>query len=80
MRVAVLVYTTPSCPYCRATKRFLAERKVPYREIDVSKSPAAAREVVRKSGQMGVPVIDVNGQIIVGFDRARLVRALGLRE
>jgi glutaredoxin 3 len=77
--VAVTIYTTPTCPHCAAAKRFLKERSVPYREVDVSRSAAAAQEVVRRSGQMGVPVIDVNGRIIVGFDRPRLVQALGLR-
>lgn len=57
----------------------MKERQVPFRDIDVSRNEAAAKELVRKSGQMGVPVIDVNGTIIVGFDRSRLVRALGIR-
>ncbi len=52
---------------------------MPFRDVDVSRNEAAAKELVRKSGQMGVPVIDVNGTIIVGFDRSRLVRALGIR-
>jgi glutaredoxin 3 len=77
--VAVVIYTTPTCPHCAAAKRFLRERSIPFREVDVTKSTAAAQEVVRKSGQMGVPVIDVNGRIVVGFDRQRLVQALGLR-
>jgi len=75
----VAIYTTPSCPHCRSAKQFLREHQVSFREIDVAHNPAAAREMVRKSGQMGVPVIDVNGTIIVGFDRPRLVRALGIR-
>jgi len=75
----VAVYTTPVCSHCRTAKQFLRERGVPFREVDVSRNEAAAREAMRKSGQTGVPVIDVNGTIIVGFDRARLVRALGLR-
>lgn len=75
----VSVYTTPTCPHCRAAKQFLRQRGVPFREVDVSRNQAAAREVVRKSGQMGVPVIDVNGKIIIGFNRPSLVRALGIR-
>lgn len=77
--MAVLVYTTPTCPYCQAAKRYLKERGVPFREVDVSRDPVGARDLVRKSGQMGVPVIDVNGKIIVGFDRGRLNQVLGLR-
>ncbi|MBX5477291.1 MAG: glutaredoxin family protein [Clostridia bacterium] len=77
--MAVTVYTTPTCPYCRSAKRFLQERNVPFREVDVSRDPRAAAELVRRTGQTGVPVIDVNGEIIVGFDVARLQRALGVR-
>ena len=57
----------------------MRERNVPFRELDVARNPSYAAELVRKSGQSGVPVIDVNGTIIVGFDRARLARALGVR-
>lgn len=77
--MAVTVYTTPTCPYCRSAKRFLQERNIPFREVDVSRDPQAAAELVRRTGQTGVPVIDVNGEIIVGFDVARLQRALGVR-
>lgn len=77
--MSVLVYTTPTCPHCRTAKRFLAERQIPFREVDVTRSSQAAAELQRKSGQTGVPVIDVNGSVIVGFDQRRLVQALGLR-
>ncbi len=77
--MAVLVYTTPTCPHCRAAKRFLAERHIPFREVDVARNAAAAAQLRLRSGQTGVPVIDVNGQVIVGFDQPRLVRALGIR-
>jgi len=76
--MAVVVYSTPTCPHCRSAKRFLAERHIPFRDVDVSRSAQAARELVRRSGQTGVPVIDVNGTVIVGFDQTRLRRALGL--
>lgn len=79
VHMAVTVYTTPTCPHCTAAKRFLKEHAVPFRELDVTRNPAAAKELMRRSGQMGVPVIDVNGKIIVGFDRSRLVQSLGLR-
>ncbi|MDA8346680.1 MAG: glutathione S-transferase N-terminal domain-containing protein [Thermaerobacter sp.] len=77
--MAVLVYTTPTCPHCRSAKRFLTERHIPFREVDVARSSQAAAELQRKSGQTGVPVIDVNGRVIVGFDQTRLIKALGLR-
>jgi glutaredoxin 3 len=75
----VTVYTTQTCPHCRSVKRYLAERRIPFHEVDVSRSEEAMRRLQRKSGQTGVPVIDVNGQIVVGFNRSRLDRALGLR-
>jgi glutaredoxin-like YruB-family protein len=75
----VLVYTTPTCPHCKSAKRYLRERQIPFREVDVTRSADAAANLKRRSGQTGVPVIDVNGQIIVGFNRPKLDRALGIR-
>jgi glutaredoxin 3 len=72
----VKIYTTPTCGYCHQAKRFLADRGVRFAEYDVSRDQAAANEMVSLSGQMGVPVIVVNGEIIVGFDRARLEQLL----
>ena len=73
----VVVYTTPTCPYCRLAKGFLAQRGVPYVERDVAADPAAAADLIRLTGQRAVPVITVDGQAIVGFDRPALERALG---
>ena len=72
----VAVYTTPTCPYCRQVKEFLSRRGVPFTEYDVSVDRAAAEEMMRKSRQMGVPVITVDGQVVVGFDRPRLEQLL----
>ncbi len=74
----VIIYTTPTCVYCEMAKRLFKEHSVKYREVDVTKDPKAAREMVEKSGQMGVPVIEVDGQIIVGFNKSALIRALRL--
>lgn len=74
----VLVFTTPSCPWCTRAKAYLRDHKVPFREIDVSRDQAAARDMVRRSGQMGVPVIEIDGRPIVGFDRGKIDRMLGL--
>ena len=65
----IKVYSTPSCPYCVTLKKFLAEKSVEFKDIDVSQDQKELEEMVQKSGQMGVPVIDLNGQIVVGFDR-----------
>jgi len=75
----VVVYSTPTCPYCVAAKDFLKENKIEYKEIDVSKDMKAAEEMVEKSGQMGVPVIEIKGQIIIGFDKEKMRKALGIK-
>jgi len=74
----VTVYTTPTCTWCNTIKRHLQEHGVRYREIDVSADQKAAEEMVRKSGQQGVPQTDINGQIIVGFDKNRINSLLGI--
>ena len=74
----VTIYTTPTCVYCKMAKAFFRERDVPYTERDVATDHDAQQEMIKKSGQFGVPVIDVNGQIIVGFDKARLSELLGI--
>lgn len=68
----VIVYTTPGCTWCKTIKKHLDHNGIKYREIDVSKDEKAAQEMVRKSGQQGVPQTDINGQIIVGFDKNRI--------
>ena len=75
---AVTVYSTPTCPYCKMAKAYMQENKVEFKDVDVSADEKAAQEMIDKSGQMGVPVIDVDGQVIVGFDRAAMKKALGL--
>lgn len=74
----VTVYTTPTCPYCKMTKDFLKENKVEFKDIDVSLDHKAAQEMIEKSGQIGVPVIDINGKIIVGFDKEEIKKILNL--
>lgn len=73
----VTVYTTPTCPWCKKVKEFLNENKVKFTEVDVS-NEANAKAMVEKSGQMGVPVVDIDGKIIVGFDEDKLKESLGL--
>lgn len=74
--MSVAVYSTPSCPYCSMVKNFLKEKHVPFEDYDVSRDQRRAEEMVRKSGQMGVPVVDVNGRILVGYRPADIERAL----
>jgi len=75
----VIVYSTPTCPYCHAAKDFLIENKIDYEDVDVSKNQDRAQEMIEKSGQMGVPVIDINGTIIVGYDKDAMKKALKLK-
>ncbi len=72
----VTIYTTTHCPYCKMAKDYFTERGVEYREINVEADDEAAAEMIRKSGQMGVPVIEVNSTVVVGFDRNAIEQAL----
>ncbi len=74
----VIVFSTPTCKFCNAAKRYFRQKGVRFRDVDVSRDPAAARDMQRRSGQMGVPVIDIGGRIIVGFDRQKIDQLLGL--
>jgi len=72
----VIVYTTPTCPACTMVKNYLRGRGIPFREVDISRDSRAAQELVRRSGRMAVPQIDVGGRLVVGFDKAKLERLL----
>jgi len=72
----VTLYTTPTCPYCHQVKGFLSQREVSFKEVDVSRDPQAAAEMVRISGQRGVPVTVVDGEAVVGYDPRRLEQLL----
>ena len=74
----VTIYTTLSCVYCRMAKEFFKKNNVEYTELNVAQDEQAREEMVKKSRQLGVPVIDVAGEIFVGFDQAGLKKALGL--
>jgi glutaredoxin 3 len=74
--MAVTIYTTSTCGFCQKAKAYFREQKVPYTEYDVARDQRRAEEMVRKSGQMGVPVIDVHGKIIIGFNQPEVERAL----
>ena len=73
----VIVYSTPTCPYCVMAKNYFKENNIEYTDYDVSTDQEKAKEMIEKSGQTGVPVIDIDGQIIVGFDLKKIKQALG---
>lgn len=72
----IKVYSTPTCPYCRMVKNFLNEKGVDFEDVDVSVDRKAAEEMMKKSGQIGVPQIEINEKIIVGFDREAIEKEL----
>jgi len=74
----VRVFSTTYCPYCFSLKEYLKEKQISYEDIDVSVNKEALDEMVSRSGQMGVPVIEINGKIVVGFDRAAINGLLGI--
>jgi len=74
----VIIFTTPSCSYCRSAKKYLREKGVHFKDVDVTRDAAAARDMVRRSGQQGVPVLDIGGKIVVGFDRPKIDKLLDI--
>ena len=76
----VKVYSTPMCPWCQATKIFLKANNITFEDIDVSRDEKAANEMILKSGQMGVPVIEIDDKIIIGFNKPLLEEFLGLKK
>lgn len=74
----VIVFSTPTCSFCNIAKKYFREKGIKFNDVDVSRDPAAARDMVRRSGQRGVPVIDIGGKIVVGFDRVKIDKYLGI--
>lgn len=73
----VKVYSTPTCPYCRQAKDYLKEKGIDFADLNVATDIEARNEMVKKSGQMGVPVIDFDDNIVVGFNRTKLDQLIG---
>jgi len=74
----VIVYSTPTCPFCIRAKQYLKDNNIQFTDYDVGSDSVKAQEMIKKSGQMGVPVIDVDGKYIIGFDKEKIKEALGL--
>ena len=74
--MAVKIYSTPSCGYCNKAKAYFKANRIAFTDYNVASDQRKAEEMVRKSGQMGVPVIDINGKVIVGFNQPEVDRAL----
>jgi glutaredoxin-like YruB-family protein len=80
MKANIVVFSTPTCAWCRKVKEYLKQKGQNFKEIDVSKDAAALRDMIRKSGQQGVPQLWVNNVVVVGFDRDKIDRLLSLNE
>jgi glutaredoxin-like YruB-family protein len=76
----IKIYSTPTCPYCLTLKDFLRGKGIKFEDIDVSRDKAAQEEMIKKSNQMGVPVLDIDGEIIVGFDKEKITKLLNIKE
>jgi len=74
----VIVYSTSTCPWCIRVKQFLGENNISFDNYDVGTDKAKVEEMMQKTGQMGVPILDIGGEIIVGFDKERIKQALGI--
>lgn len=74
----VIVFTAPTCGFCRSVKHYLRQRSIRFKEVDVSRDAAAARDIVRRTGRQGVPVIYIGNKFVVGFDRPKIDKLLGL--
>ena len=70
--MSIKVYSTPTCPYCTMAKKYLDSKNISYEDVDVSANRSAASEMISKSGQRGVPVLDINGSIVIGFDKDKI--------
>ena len=75
----VKIYTIPTCPWCMKTKEFLKENKIKFEEINIASNQKAAKEIINRSGQTSVPVIDIDEKLIFGFDEKKLKKALKLK-
>lgn len=76
----VIVYSTPTCPYCHMAKDFFTEHKIEFTDLNVAEDEKAREEMIDKTKQMGVPVIDIDGEIIIGFDKPKISQLLGIKE
>jgi glutaredoxin 3 len=76
----VIVFTTPTCSWCKKTKQYLIEHKIRFKEVDVSRDQQAARDLVRRTNQMGVPVTLINNRPVIGFNKAEINRLLNIKE
>ena len=76
----VVVFSTPTCTFCNQAKRYFREKNIRFTDVDVSRDQSAARDMMRRTGQMGVPVILINNKAIIGFDRPKINKMLNIKD
>lgn len=76
----VKLFVTPACPYCYTLKEFLKEHNIDFEEVDVSQNEKAREEMIKKSGKMEAPIIEIDGQIVVGFDKEKITKLLKIHD
>ena len=76
----IRVFSTKVCPHCIVLKQFLNDNKIEFEDLDVTENKEAGKEMIEKSGQMGVPVIEINNEIVVGFNKEKILELLGIKE
>jgi glutaredoxin 3 len=76
----VIVFSTPTCSFCNQAKRYFREKNIRFNDVDVSRDQSAARDMMRRTGQMGVPVILINNKPIIGFDKPKIMQLLNLKD
>lgn len=75
----IKIYSTPFCPYCVTLKEYLRGKKIDFKDVDVSEDDKEREEMIALSGQIGVPVVNIDGKIIIGFDKEKIDKALNLK-
>lgn len=75
----IRIYTTPTCPYCTALKNFLKEHNIEFEEVDVSVDDQARKEMIQKTNQLGVPVVEIGDEFVVGFEKEKISKLLNIR-
>ena len=79
-KTMVKLYTTPACPYCYTLKEFLKQHQVAFEEIDISQDEKTRDEIIKKSGAIGAPILEIDGEIVVGFDKEKIVKLLKIED
>jgi len=75
----VIIFSTPTCSFCNLAKRYFKEKNIRFTDVDVSRDQSAARDMMRRTGQMGVPVILINNKAVVGFDKNKINQMLNIK-